>query len=708
MRNKLFLVFSLMIVASMILSACATPTPATIIETKEVITTVEVVKEGETIVVTATPEPVVAKEFKSPDPNSLVWATFGEAETLDPALDYETAGGNILANVYESLVFYNREKASEFVPALAMEVPTAENGLVTNDGKTYTFNIRPGVTFHDGADMTPSDVAFSYVRGVLQGSTSSPQWLFTEAYFGVGVDDVAVLVEAAETFGVEALPTLSSEQIGQLEGKYYDDREAVAAVAPEVLAGVCEYAKTKIVADDAAGTVTLNLQQAWAPLISTLAGYWGAVMDQDWVAANGGWDGDCATWQNYYAITSAESPFTTIANGTGPYMLDHWTQGEETVLVRNDNYWRTEPIWEGGPSGPAAIERIVIKKVDEWGTRFAMAQAGDADFFTVNRENVAQVDPMVGEWCYYDAATDTHGACEATGDGPFRLYIGAPTVTRTDVFLNFNINNPEGGNSLIGSGKLDGNGIPPDFFSDLHIRKAFNYCFDWETFISDALVGEGIQSIGVPLPGMPGYDPDGPIYSYDPDKCAEEFKLADVDKDGVPAGEDPDDVWEVGFRMQAAYNTGNTTRQTIAEILGSTLIAVNEKFQIEVIGLPWPTFLRNQRDQTLPVFISGWHEDIHDPHNWYVPYLTGTYGRLQSLPADIIASFQEKINAGVAETDPAKRNEIYKTLNQEVFDLAPTIILAVATQRHYEQRWIDGWYYNPAYSESYYYAYSKK
>ena len=33
--------------------------------------------------------------------------------------------------------------------------------------------------------------------------------------------------------------------------------------------------------------------------------------------------------------------------------------------------------------------------------------------------------------------------------------------------------------TLIGSCKLDGNGIPPDFFSDVHVRKAFNYCFDF-------------------------------------------------------------------------------------------------------------------------------------------------------------------------------------------------------------------------------------
>src|SRR5215216_2456884 len=33
----------------------------------------------------------------------------------------------------------------------------------------------------------------------------------------------------------------------------------------------------------------------------------------------------------------------------------------------------------------------------------------------------------------------------------------------------------------IGSGQLDGNGIPADFFGDIHIRKAFSYSFDFET-----------------------------------------------------------------------------------------------------------------------------------------------------------------------------------------------------------------------------------
>ena len=93
-------------------------------------------------------------------------------------------------------------------------------------------------------------------------------------------------------------------------------------------------------------------------------------------------------------------------------------------------------------------------------------------------------------------------------------------------------------NPYLGSNKLDGNGIPADFFQDIHIRKAFAYCFDWETVINDVYKGEAVQSITLSLPGMPGYDLESPAYSMDLDQCAAEFKLADVDKDGVPAETD--------------------------------------------------------------------------------------------------------------------------------------------------------------------------
>ena len=153
-----------------------------------------------------------------------------------------------------------------------------------------------------------------------------------------------------------------------------------------------------VVADDDAGTVTFNLAVPWGPFLATLTSTWGSVLDMEWAVEQGAWDGDCATWQNWYAPGVENSELTPIINGTGPFMLDHWTPGEEIVLTAFENYWRTEetPKWEGGPYGPAALKTVIYSVVDEWGTRLATFQAGDAEYVQVNPEHEIQVDPLVG------------------------------------------------------------------------------------------------------------------------------------------------------------------------------------------------------------------------------------------------------------------------------------------------------------------------
>ncbi|HAV76890.1 MAG TPA: hypothetical protein DCX53_05995 [Anaerolineae bacterium] len=606
----------------------------------------------------------------SSDPTTFTIATFGGPETLDPALAYETAGGEIIQNVYETLVFYDGIHTDKFVPMLA------ESWEVSDDGSVYTFNIRSGVTFHEGQDMTASDVAYSFQRGLLFGGHASPQWLLAEPFFGVGNDDITCIVDGCASA---------------------DDREALSANDPATLVAACETVKSAIVADDAAGTVTMTLASSWGPFIATIAQSWGSVLDQDWAIAQGAWDGSCDTWQNYYAEPSESDPLTTVMNGTGPFVFDHYTNGEELVLTRNDNYWQA----------PAALERVVWKYVDEWGTRFAMAQAGDADFFSVPPENRSQVDALSGELCEFDLAANAYKECVVTDDAqPFRLYKGRPGIARTDMFFVFDINPVS---NYVGSGQLDGNGIPLDFFSDVHIRKAFASCFDWDVYISDVFDGEAVQSPVIPLAGMPGYQADMPVYSYDPAVCEAEFKLADVDKDGIPAGEDPEgDVWTTGFRLQALYNQGNTTRQVVSEILAGNLAQVNDLFNVETVGLPWPTFLRTLRNAEGPYFVSGWQEDIHDAHNWYQPYVVGTYAGRQRMDADLKAQFQDLVNRGVAESDPDARAAIYAELNQLFYDQVPTALLAVATSHGYEQRWVTGRTLNPIFSGDYYYTISKK
>ena len=256
MRTKLLTVLSVLIIASMVLVACK---PEKIVETvivkqTEMIQGETVIKE---VVVTATPEPVVAKEFKSKDPTTLVDLWIGEPETLDPAIDYENAGITIILNVYDTLITYNHDKPADFLPALATEVPSLENGGISADGKTITFKIRSGVKFHDGMEMTVEDVAYTFQRGLLQGGTVTPQWLLTEPLFGVGLSDVAELVDPS----------------GDLD----DSPEDLKAADPALLKAACEQVMAAIVADAAAGTVTFHLVVPWAPFIPTMANGWGAV-----------------------------------------------------------------------------------------------------------------------------------------------------------------------------------------------------------------------------------------------------------------------------------------------------------------------------------------------------------------------------------------------------------------------------------------------
>jgi ABC-type transport system substrate-binding protein len=268
----------------------------------------------------------------------------------------------------------------------------------------------------------------------------------------------------------------------------------------------------------------------------------------------------------------------------------------------------------------------------------------------------------------------------------------APTEAVEEVALN----------PYLGSNKLDGNGAPADFFSDVHIRKAFGYCFNWGTLVNQVYKGEAVQSKGLSLPGMVGYFEDTPTYTFDLDKCAEEFKLADVDKDGKPAGEDPDDVWEVGFRMQVLYNTGNTTRNTAASILQSNLAKVNPKFTLEILGIPWASILRAYRNGKVPLTFIGWLEDIHDPYNWYQPYTTGTYGISQNFPDELKTELKAKLAEALNTADPTARAEVYKTLNQLYYDQAIGLPVVLQTSHAYEQKWVDGVVRNPIFSSFYY------
>ena len=696
---KRWFVPGVLILLAVIASACAAPaaaptqvpvTSAPVIQTVQVPQTVIV--QGTPQVITATPgassssasasssaagtpAPTLPPPPQVKNPDTLVEANISEPQSLDPAWDYETAGGQIIQQVYQPLVFYNKDAVDKYVGVLATDWKTSA------DGMTWTFTIRKGVTFSNGDPMNPSDVAYSYLRGFIQGYSNSAQWIMLQPFFGPTVTGTWLdpNVKPGDKTGDDVVDTM-------FNGDF------VAA---------CQAAQKLIVADNNAGTVTMTLKQPWAPFLASIANAWGSVIDQKYAMAQGDWDGNCANAQKFNNPDAAKSPLYEKMMGTGPFVLAKWDHGNSITLDANPNYWQKDPLWQGGPSGAPVLKHVVIRYVSEWGTRYAMATTGDADLFYVPNNFYAQVDPLVRDEC--DALD---GNCKTVNPKGFlRVSKNLPGLAQGDIFMNQQVNTT-GGNTYIGSGKLDGNGIPANFFSDIHIRKAFVACFDSATFIKQALQGEAVQPNGPINPGELGYDKNAAAQQFSLDTCKSEFDAAAKDPGFT-------DLTNKGFYVVITYNAGNAIRQSAAQILADGLKKVNPKFNLSVLAQPFAVELNDQQAGRLPLFVIGWLEDYHDPNDWAGPYLSsgGTYSGTQHFDPTLQKQLDGLINQALTETDTTKRGALYAQLNKLAIDNALDIFAYTQTNRHYEQLWVNGWYYNPILSgapvSGFYYAYGK-
>ncbi|MGV8026306.1 MAG: hypothetical protein AB2L18_07110 [Anaerolineaceae bacterium] len=112
--------------------------------------------------------------------------------------------------------------------------------------------------------------------------------------------------------------------------------------------------------------------------------------------------------------------------------------------------------------------------------------------------------------------------------------------------------------------------------------------------------------------------------------------------------------------------------QTIAEIIQAGMQEAGTQFVVEVVGLPWPTFLRSINAKKIPIFIIGWISDYYDTHNWVNTFTVGYYTFKQSFPDDLRQEFNTIAVERVQISDRAERDAFYKEVfNQNITKLAP-------------------------------------
>lgn len=110
-----------------------------------------------------------------------------EPPMLDPTGGAAAAIDEVVySNVFEGLTRFASD--GSVIPGLA------ESWEISEDGTTYTFTLREGVSFHDGAAMTAEDVVFSLDRARAEGSTNAQAALFANIVSTEAVDDTTVTV----------------------------------------------------------------------------------------------------------------------------------------------------------------------------------------------------------------------------------------------------------------------------------------------------------------------------------------------------------------------------------------------------------------------------------------------------------------------------------------------------------------------------------
>lgn len=152
MKNKLFALLSVLVLASMLITACgpAATTEAPMTEAP------------------ATEAP--ATEAPTTDTSTLIFAQAADAGTLDPAIETSANSLQVIYHIYEGLVDFERGTTTP-VPSLATSWEASEDGL------EWTFHLREGVTFTDGTPFNADAVVFNFER-----------WWDTENPYNLGAD----------------------------------------------------------------------------------------------------------------------------------------------------------------------------------------------------------------------------------------------------------------------------------------------------------------------------------------------------------------------------------------------------------------------------------------------------------------------------------------------------------------------------------------
>jgi peptide/nickel transport system substrate-binding protein len=241
--------------------------------------------------------------------STFVFGASGDPSSLDPAFASDGESFRIARQIFEGLVGVEAGTADP-APLLAESWEQSEDGL------SYTFQLKEGVTFHDGTDFNADAVCFNFDRqnnftGIAQSESLSYYW-------------------------------------GKIMRGYADT-------------GTSIYESCEVVSDT---EVVVNLNQPFAGFIPALSlpafSMQSPAALEEYNADDVGGTSEAPTLSEYA---------TAHPTGTGPFMFDSWEPGAEATVTAYEDYW--------GEQGQ--VQEVIFRVIGDTTARRQALESGSID-----------------------------------------------------------------------------------------------------------------------------------------------------------------------------------------------------------------------------------------------------------------------------------------------------------------------------------------
>ena len=260
--------------------------------------------------------------------DTVSYALEAEPASLDPAMTTGLAEANVQAELFEGLPRLDRDNQPQ--PALA------ERWDISPDGKTYTFHLRPGITWSDGTPITAHDFVYSWMR-VIDPAVASPN-----AY-------MMFIIDGAEAFSKKQG---SAEDVGI---KAPDDRTLQVRLK-----------------NPTAYFLNLTSFHCYYPVPEALV----RANPDTWAANAGGFV------------------------GCGPFTLEKWIHSSEITVKKNPAYWDAGHVRSDYLDFPISESQSTRLTLVESGQANMMVEPPPAEQQRLESLGLYQVAPYLGTYYY--------------------------------------------------------------------------------------------------------------------------------------------------------------------------------------------------------------------------------------------------------------------------------------------------------------------